>query len=262
MYRLFIFTAIFTLFSGCDSGTGAAPAYWAPIDSKIQFTFAEEIVPGGRNTTLLFVTDHIYTSGGYKIIGTVVRNGNWIAIKLTGISVPETGPDIMAPATFSYEFGALPKSSHSIDFNVNGEHTLASLDITDSAYTVTIPMNRFLYTTDPKLLRVPRNAIWGWVEAFTPEPCRLFLDSLESFGAEDVRLPAGNYTYFTIDRFGSPTVMNQFGRHYGEDFLYLFMGDTALAHGLVRRFARRYQDTIYIQLRGGRGELFDSWYDR
>jgi hypothetical protein len=43
---------------------------------------------------------------------------------------------------------------------------------------------------------------------------------------------------------------------YGKFFIYQFDSDTSLSRNLVKSFAKKYGDSAYVQLNGGRGEMY------
>lgn len=229
-----------------------------PIDSKVLFSFTEYISSSGRTTSLSFRTERIYGMSGYKIIGTVTRNGNQISVNLDSIEAPEDGAAIFSPATLSSDLGALSNDLYSMEVSINGKTVMALMLLSDTSYTTKVQPNNLTTTSCPVLLRVPSHIIWGQAESFTPPIYQSFLDSLIMLGATTASLQAGYYFYFTINSDGSDTIPSALGYSYGRHFLYKFNSDTALSRGLIKSFAKRYQDSIYVQLSGGRGEMYYS----
>lgn len=230
----------------------------APIDSRVLFSFTEYIGTNARTTSLSFRTERIYSMGGYAIIGTVARNGDQISVNLDSIQAPEGGVALFSPATLSSSLGVLPDGVYSMSILINGKKVMAIMVLSDTSYTTNVQPNNLVATTNPVLMRVPDDVIWGAAESFTPEIYRSFLDSLMALSATPANLDAGYYFYFTVNPDGTDTIPSAFGYPYGQHFLYRFDADTTLSRGLVERYAKRYQDSIYVQLSGGRGQNYYS----
>lgn len=229
-----------------------------PIDSKVLFSFSEYISSSERTTSLFFKTERIYNMGGYEIVGTVARNGNQISVILDSIQAPEAGIAILSPASLSSDLGVLPDDLYSMTISINGKTVAALMLLSDTSYTTKVQSNNLTATSCPVLLRVPRNIIWGQAESFTSTVYQSFLDSLITLGATPASLQAGYYGYFTVNSDGSDTIPSALGYPYGRHFLYQFNADTSLSLALVKTFAKRYQDSIYVELLGGRGEMYYS----
>lgn len=130
--------------------------------------------------------------------------------------------------------------------------------VSDTSFATQIQPNNLIETSSPRLLRVPRNIIWGQAESIYSSVYQLFLDSLVILGATPATLIAGQYNYFSINADGSFSIPSALSFPYGRHFLYQFDPDTTVNRSLVKRFAKRYRDSIYIQLLGGRAEMYYS----
>lgn len=274
--RLVIHSALFSVFailaiiSGCknnlvqtstDDPFSTLPADSiigpsAPIDSKVLFSFVEYVNPASRTTTLYLRTERIYNMAGYRIASNVAREGNRITVRLDSIQAPEAGAAIFSPATSSFDLGALPNDLYSMTISINGKTVAALTLLSDTSFIVKVQPNNLVATSRPRLLRVPQTIIWGQAESILPSTYQLFLDSLVILGATSATLPAGDYFYFSVNADGSFSIPAALGFPYGRHFLYRFTADTSISRGLVKRFAKRYQDSVYVQLTGGRGEMY------
>jgi hypothetical protein len=85
----------------------------------------------------------------------------------------------------------------------------------------------------------------------------LFLDSLVILGAKPPNLQAGDYGYFSFSVDGSSDLHFSLDAP-GKTFLYQFDRDTCVLRDLVKRFAKRYLDSINLVLLGGRGEDYST----
>jgi hypothetical protein len=160
------------------------------------------------------------------------------------------------PGTIRFNLGILSNNLYDFIITVNGKDIQALLLVTDSSYIVKIQPNNFVSSNRPRLLRVPKNIIWGQAESILPLVYQNFLDSLIVVGAKPGKLLVGDYMYFKIispDSFYIPSVL---GMRYGKFFIYQFDSDTSLSRNLVKSFAKKYGDSAYVQLNGGRGEMY------
>lgn len=233
-------------------------ADFSPIDSRINIGIFEEIAQSGRKIILLMKTEELYSPAGSKIPGNITRNDNIYQIELTELDISDFGATIMAPATAFFELGDMDDGDYLLSIKINGEIVKAMIVVSELSFDLSVQPNNILTITESEILRIPETTIWGQAESHTAEPYRLFLDSLLIFGAEPHGLQAGNYGYFEVfspDSFNTHSAM---GSRYGEYFLYDFDVDTLILRNLVKRFAERYDDSIYVQLNGGRGEFYLS----
>ena len=265
--KKFILVFVFiVLFSGCyenDDPPIILPedyvnVTFSPIDTKINIGIYEEIDQSGRIIKLLFTTEEEYSPAGSKILGNISRNGNIYQIELNELDISDWGATITVPAMAFFELGNMDDGDYLLSIEINNKIVNAVITVTEYSFNLTIQRNNILTVNQNTILRIPQTIIWGQTESFTPEPYHLFLDSLIILGAEPHGLQAGNYRYFEVlspDSFDTHSAM---GRRYGEYFLYRFDPDTLISRNLIKRFAKRYDDSIYIKLDGGRGELYRS----
>jgi hypothetical protein len=227
------------------------------MKSKIVFSFFEEITTTGRPIELFFNTVEIYPSGGYSIVGNVHHSGTNIEIQLDSVIAPQVGPGISVPASVPFNLGNLINNLYDITININGQKVRALFLVSDTSYILKIQPNNFIALSRTRLLRVPNNIIWGQAESISPTVYQQFIDSLIVAGAKPANILVGDYgLYFKIvsaDSFYIPSVM---GMRYGKYFLYEFNADTSVSRNLVKSFAKKYGDAVYIQLTGGRGEMY------
>jgi hypothetical protein len=224
----------------------------------VLFSFTEYINPAIRTTSLFFRTERIYGMAGYHIVSNLTRKGNRISVQLDSVQAPEVGAAIFSPATSSFDLGALPNDLYSMNISINGKSVAALLLLSDTSFITRVQPNSLVTTPRPRLLRVPQTIVWGQAESISPSIYQLFLDSLVILGATSTTLFTGDYFYFSINTDGSFSIPSALGFPYGRHFLYRFDADTSVSRSLVKRFAKRYQDSVYIQLTGGRGEMYYS----
>lgn len=254
------------LFSGCfmnnDSPVILPDEYvdvaFSPIDTRINIGIFEEIEQDGRKIFLMLKTEEVYSPTGSKILSSISRDGNTYQIELTELDISDIGAAIFAPATAFFELGDMENGDYLISITINGEIVKSMIVVSESGFHLSVQPNNILTIAQSAILRIPQTTIWGQAESCTPEPYRLFLDSLLFLGAEPHGLQEGNYRYFEVfspDSFDTHSAM---GMRYGEYFLYDFDADTLILRNLVKRFAKRYGDSVNVQLDGGRGELYRS----
>jgi len=272
MLRLFSFLIVIVFVLGCKTSTG--PSSNSPkdtfsvlptdsvivprtvIQSNINFFILESITPTARPATIHFVTTQQYGMSGYRIDGKLSQEGNSIKIQLDSIEAPEMGAAIITTASVSYDLGVLSNGLYDLTISINGKTIKSHLLVSDTSYLINIQPNDIIMPSRPRLLRVPTTVIWGQAESNTPMPQQEFIDSLIAHGAIQRALPIGYYFYFTVvsaDSFSIPSMM---GSRYGQYFLFDFLDSTSVSRALVKSFAKRYGDNIYIGLFGGRGEMY------
>jgi hypothetical protein len=230
-----------------------------PISTGINITLHEDIFK--RSCRILFIhcnTEEIYPSAGYKIKSNFVVQDSILNIDFINIEAPETGPAINAPALAIFEISSFDFDNLILKITINGKMILGQIICSDASYKIQIQPNNIIEVKNPTILRVPVNIIWGQAESISPEPYKVFLDSLEYLGAKQYNLQPGEYNYFQIKSDGSFQISSNFGMEYGEKYIFEFGEDTLITRNLIKRFAKRYKDNIYIKLSGGHGEQFFS----
>lgn len=231
---------------------------FSPIDTKIILKLFEEINPTNRNVVLFCYTEQTYSPSGSKIISTITQIADTFKIDFQELYISTFGAAIFTPATVNFDLNALQNGSYFLDIKINTKKVLGLITVTDELFNLEIQPNNIIYFYKEELYRVPRTIIWGQAESIEPTPYQLFLDSLVILGAQTHNLQAGDYHYFAVDSQGGFSINSALGMPYGKHFLYNFEGDTLITRNLVKRFAKRYLDSIYIQLFGGRGEMYFS----
>jgi hypothetical protein len=231
---------------------------FSPIDTKIILKLFEEINPANRNVVLFCYTEQTYSPAGSKIISTITQIADTFKIDFQELYISTIGAAIFTPATVNFDLNAIQNGSYILDIKINTKKVLGLITVTDELFGLEIQPNNIIYSYQEEIHRIPRTTIWGQAESIQPTPFQLFLDSLVILGAQSHNLQAGDYHYFEVDSQGGFNIKSALGMAYGKHFLYNFEGDTLITRNLVKRFAKRYLDSIYIQLFGGRGEMYFS----
>jgi hypothetical protein len=224
------------------------------LKSEVRLLFYEEIDTASRPVELTFFTKKEY-GGGHFIAGSIVRSGDHFTIALDSVYMPGGGPGITIPASINFRLGPLPNAVYGMTVKMNGMNVEALLLVSDTSYIVKIQPNNYLSATRSRLLRVPAHAVWGQAESYTPVEHQLFIDSLKGIGARKVPFTTGDYHYFKVFSADSFSTNSMMGYRHGQFFLMMYDGNTAQSKNLVKRFAKRYLDSLYVRLTGGRGEM-------
>jgi len=228
------------------------------IDSKINISIVVESEKADADIALALLTEKVYPSAGYSIIGGIIKAGNVYKIYLKDIGIPEIGAAIMCPAFTKFSLSKPAPGNYGLDIYVNGHLVKGVFAVTGDIYALTIRSNDYISTVNETINRIPQNLIWGQAESINPAPYQAFLDSLTILGAQQHNLQTGDYYFFKIDSQRNIHINSVIGMANGGYFIYTFPGDTILIRNLVKRFAKRYADSIYIQLVGSRGERYYS----
>lgn len=234
---------------------------WIPlsqIDSKIFIKVHEEYRPDNRRVQMFCFTEKIYSPAGSRILSDFFQSGDTIKIEFNSIKLSDWGAAIFAPARVDFNLGYISSGSLIFEFKINGKLVLAELRISDTSLDLIIQPNNLIETQLPRVMRVPINTIWGSAESIIAAPAQEFIDSLQILGAKPIRLDVGDYSYFSIDDQGALNLKMVPGMANYNFYLYDFERDTSITRGLVKRFAKRHMDSIYIVLWGGRGEAYFS----
>lgn len=231
---------------------------FSPIDTKIILKLIEEINPTNRNVVLFSYTKQTYSPAGSKIISTITQIADTFKIDFQELDISTFGAAIYAPATADFDLNALTNGSYFLDIKINTKKVLGLIKVTDDLFNLEIQPNNIIYFYQEELHRIPGTIIWGQAESIESTPYQLFLDSLVISGAKVHHLQTGDYNYFEVDSQGGFSINSALGMSYGKHFIYNFESDTLISRKLVKRFAKRYPDSIYIQLFGGRGEMYYS----
>lgn len=265
----FVLTILLSFFLGCEENkdlltnsnnifSDSVTVPLSPIDSRLILNINKVINPSNRNVVLSFYTEKTYTPAGSKILGDLIQEDNIFKIELEGLFRSNCGAAIFSHASITFNLGSLTQAFYLLDIIVNNTKLLGKLTVSEESFELTIQPNNIIYIFQKKLFLVPNKIIWGQAESITPTPYRIFLDSLIVLGAQSHNLKPGDYHYFKIDSNGNFSTNSVLGMPYGEFFIYKFEGDTSITRNLVKRFAKRYRDSIYIKLLGAKGEMFYS----
>ncbi len=230
----------------------------SPIDSKLILYIHEEINSSNRYLILLCITEKTYSPAGSKIISSLIKDGNTINIEFKDLLISQGGAAIFSPASVIYNIDSLKEGSYLLNISVNNKTLKGLLTVTNESYEIKIQPNNLIQVYRDKSLRVPVTIIWGQAESIELAPYQIFLDSLKVLGAKPHNLKAGDYYYFEVDSQGGFNTYSALGMAHGNYFLYNYEGDILLVRSLIKRFSKRYLDSIYIQLSGGRGEMYYS----
>ena len=267
---IIILTTIFALIYSCKENEGlltdpnnVVPSEsvlipLSPINSQIILNISEDISTSNSNVVLSCYTRNLYSPAGSKILSDFSLVNNSIQIEFKELKMSEMGAGISAPASVKFNLGSLPNGYYSLNITINGKKVIGLITINDESFELKIQPNNLISIYQEKLLRIPSSIIWGQSESIEQTPFQLFIDSLIVLGAKPHNLNAGDYSYFEVDTQGGFNTHSALGMPYGKYFLYNYEGDSTSIRNLIKRFAKRYLDSIYIQLSGGKGEMYYS----
>lgn len=230
----------------------------SPIDSKIILKITEEINTTSRNVVLYCYTEKTYSPAGSKIISSITQVNDTFKIEFKELLISNLGAAIFTPATVNFNLNSLHEGSYFLDITINSKKVMGLIAVTNESFDLKIQPNNIVHFYKENLFRIPKTIIWGQAESIEQTPYQLFIDSLVILGAQNHKLQPGDYFYFEVDSQGGFNTHSALGMANGKYFLYNFEGETLITRNLVKRFAKRYSDSIYIQLSGGRGEMYYS----
>ena len=264
-----VFATFLLVFVGCKENdlitypnnnfpTDSVVVPFTPIDTKIILKLIEEINLANRNVFLFCYTEQTYSPSGSKIVSNITQVDDTFKIEFQELDISTIGAAIFAPATVNFDLNPLQQGTHFLDFKINSKKVTGLITVTDESFNLKIQPNNIILFYKDTLYKIPETIIWGQAESIDPVPYQLFLDSLVILGAQQHNLKPGDYYYFEVYSQGGYNTHSALGMAHGEYFLHNFGGDTLITRNLVKRFAKRYLDSIYIKLSGGRGEIYYS----
>ena len=231
---------------------------FSPIDTKIVLSIKEKINSTNRNVVLYCYTEKTYSPAGSQIISSITMVDDTFKIEFNELLISQNGAAVFAPAIVNFDLNSLAEGSYYLEITINNKKIIGLITLTNDSFKFKIQPNNIVYFYQEILYRIPKTIIWGQAESIEPTPYQLFLDSLVILGAQQHNLHPGDYYYFEVDSQGGFNTHSALGMANGEYFLKNFEGDTLMTRNLVKRFAKRYLDSIYIKLSGGRGEQYYS----
>ena len=247
--------------SGCqDSGTGTDYEY-QPIGSRVNIQLFVPL-PDSVNLILNCATEEYYPCCNYAIAYHLDRLGRTTTVNFTGIAIPNICATAFGPATCRIPLTSLSPGSYDLTFLVNGRIRFFKLAVSDTSYTVSGTDTDAVAFVHSKLMRIPEGTVWGYIgyPALSVAPLvRSFLDSARAVGCQTVRLPEGNYYYFSVDAGGKLVLPGNYGYYFMEQFVFSFSGKPASIEGLVARYGKTYGDSLSIAVLDTRGNVFYSW---
>jgi hypothetical protein len=260
----------FALLAGCgDLGSVVPEDLFAqdvtvsmlPIDTRCSAFIMEHISRAGNSLSIHVVSDRVYGRGGHRIAGSLKQAGVQFYLTLDSIQAPVAQGGSPSPAEGVFELGNLPPGFYPISISINGGIIHGLLRVAADAYSTSLQRNNVLSIRFPEVRRVPRAMIWGMLDVPSLSSLYVawrFLDSLVYLGARYHDLKDGEYWYFRLEAGGHAQIALPHEQEYFHPFLFRFAPDTSVARSLVKRFAKRYPDSLTIHLYGGRGEVFLS----
>lgn len=247
--------------SGCqDKGTGSNYDY-QPIESRINIQLFVPL-PDSVNLTLNCATEEYYPCCNYGLVYNLNRVGRSASVNFIGIAVPNICLTAFGPATCRVPFTSVSPGSYDLTFVVRGSSHAFKLAVSDTSYAVSGTDTDDVAFVKPVLMRIPRGTVWGYIGYPSPTVAPLvqsFLDSARALGCQAVRLPGGDYYYFSIDSEGNIVFSGDHGYYFMKEFIFSYSGAPASIEGLITRYGKAYGDSLSIALLDTRGNVFYSW---
>lgn len=266
------------------------------LDLLLQARFWSELSEAGQAFQLDFSTVLDYTSGSYRIQREVIIKENEINIKFNKVPEIFFGDASIGPARTSVKINQLKEGIYTINLEMGDTLITQNLSkekasqITDRVvrgklvvdkqyYELVLPEQKLVTPTQNKVMRLPKNAVFGYFQYNEPMPNDMyedFLERLKSIGIKSNRYSTGNYMYFWVNENG--LVLSNFGTEnpvitqhtrrqvtYYFAYEYEYWQDVTSLNSILKQYHQKYLDTdgvqrnIWIYIETARGQRLNSW---
>lgn len=235
------------------------------IDERTAFTdsiriqISEDLDNGERILRLVCMTEEIYPCINYHLNSTLSVEDRKIRLGFYEVTEPGTCLTAIGPATSVYRIPNLKNGDYQIELALASGSISGQFTVTDQQYKITLPANQSFRIEPPVLNRVPANTIYGYVAYDTNTSAniaQLFIDSLQSLGAQYRSFLPGDYVHFKIDNKGAIEQGQNTGYRLASHFIYHYEGSLLELINFIRAFNVRHPSLLHIKVYTSNGELF------
>jgi hypothetical protein len=221
---------------------------------------------GGPNGFVIFLStkQDFKWSENSKIDYVFSFSNNRIDIKLKHILVPKEANGKMTHVQLDLFLGKLKPGTYPISVKIGSTENNFSFHLTDSLY----------YTDDAKLInmeiypgnyrRIPDNVLWGAFSYLNKQDSLKgisFVDSLNKYPVSPIKLPDGNYQWFTMTN--GNIFVNLWGKvpHYGHErgYIYNYQFDDKLLINLNTYFQSKQDESMFLIIKTTNGTFLRNF---
>ncbi|MDX1942448.1 MAG: hypothetical protein SFU99_17930 [Saprospiraceae bacterium] len=248
-----------TLMAGCELASPKDPIIVPEVEDEFYIDLWEELnTPTGRALTVKIQSIKNEQCLNYRIDNFVSKTGNRIKVSINSIISPSDCIPGAAPVKADANAGSLPFDTYDFDIDFKGlVVNNGYLSVNGESYVLDMKSEHGIVVVRDELLRVPDNAVWGYVTYTNENLANNFINDLQSISKTLSGQRAGYYGHFTISPLdGKVFVHQQPTTSLVKTFLYRFDGNESTLNDLVTAHRQSYGNQISIKLLNAKGKEF------
>ncbi len=260
-------------------------------DTILSVRFWNELSENGQSFQLDFATILQYSSGSYRIKREVIINAEGITMKFDKVPEINFGDASIGSARTTIKINQLENGVYPLTIEMGDSLILQSLSkeriaqltektirgkliVDKQFYELVLPEQKLVKVLQTKVMKLPKNMIWGDFQYNEPMPNNFyadFLEKLKTLDAKFIAYPTGDYIYFKIDEKGE-TLQPSFlpatshsRKQVRYHFIFEYLGDISVLDKLIRQYHQQYLDAdgvqrnIWISMQNSQGKRLYSW---
>lgn len=252
---------ILPLFLGaCDLDSLKEPIIISNIEKEFNLDLWEHLNQGNRSAQLLIETISLEDCENYSIDYHFIRSSSKLEVSLNEIVPPQDCTTGEAPAQSIIDLGNLQAGLY--DLNIDLKNTVfneGTLAVTDESFTVNMTTDEGIIFVRRELLRVPNEAIWGYIGVTDIGQISIvedFITDLEQLSTlKDYK--SGYYGYFSVNTEKKVNMADlPFAAENMNTFVYQYAGEETALQELVDSYRTNYGALIEIKLTNTQGKTF------
>ena len=254
--RIIYLVLALALASGCDLTNPKDPIIVPEVSDEFYVDMWERLDgPLGRELVVKIESIEPERCLNYRIDHFFVRHGNRLQISLNSIVRPNDCVSGEATVKADVLVGSLPNGNHGMDIAFrNVVVNSGQLSINNESYLLDMKTEHGIILLREELLRVPNDAIWGYVEAI-PAVAEQFTNDLARISRPADGYRAGYYGHFTISTIDRKVfIYNQPSADVAKSFLYAYTGNESALKTLLNEYRQTYAGQLTIRLWNARGQ--------
>lgn len=259
--KYLVYLAFLVFVAGCDFSSLKDPIIVTEVEDEFNVDMWENLAPTLEERKLIVQIESIKTEKclNYSIDYQYSKNGNRLKIALNNIIKPLDCVPGEATVKANVNAGSLLNGLY--NFNIDLKNTVINngqLTVLADSYKLNMHSENGFSLKRKELLRVPTDAIWGYV-VYQDEGdlavANQFLNDLKNISQEPNSYRTGYYGYFTIataDR--ALTLQEQPSNSNSKIFLYQYSDQTSKLKDLVNQYRQNHGNILTIKLFTSKGE--------
>lgn len=233
------------------------------LGSEIELSMAEYIDTDQRSLSFKFLTLKDFPCINYSIKHETVVDPQAIKIVLEKVEVSDVCLDAIGPASAFIDLGQLDEKEYDLQIQL-GESLInyGTLSVSKEAYQIDLHDTEGIELLEPKLNRIPAQAVWGMIkyqgEEKNKELISFFNEAMDIAGATDKKFAEGDYGYFKVNSEGKIIQPLEQGALEEQAFLFDFSGKSEDIEQVLQQINTSFED-VQVRFYNARGEEFRNW---